>query len=61
MKVLLDYLSKVKLEFSKVSWLKPKELWQLLITVLVVTVLSASFFALADIFMSSIILKILSL
>ena len=61
MKALLDYLSKVKLEFSKVSWLKQKELWQLLITVLVVTVLSASFFALADIFMSSIILKILSL
>ena len=61
MKALLDYLSKVKLEFSKASWLKPKELWQLLITVLVVTVLSASFFALADIFMSSIILKILSL
>ncbi len=57
----LNYLSKVKLEFSKISWLKPKELSQLLMIVLLITVLAASFFALCDMFMSSLILKIFSI
>lgn len=61
MSKIFDYLSKVKLEFSKISWLKPKELSQLVIMVLVVTILASSFFALCDMFMSSIVLKIFSI
>ena len=55
----MDYLSKVKLEFSKISWLKGKELTQLMITVLVITVIAACFFSIVDMIASSIIMKII--
>ena len=61
MSKIFDYLSKVKLEFSKISWLKPKELSQLVIMVLVVTILASSFFFFFYMFMSSIVLKIFSI
>ena len=59
MKAFLDYLSKVKLEFSKISWLKGKELTQLMITVLVITIVAACFFSIVDMIASSIIMKII--
>lgn len=61
MSKIIDYFSKVKLEFFKISWLKPKELSQLLITVLVITFVSSCFFGVCDMFMSAIILKIFAL
>ena len=56
---IVDYFSKVKLEFSKVVWLKPKELSQLLITVLITTILTACFFTIIDMISSSLIMKII--
>ena len=56
---IIDYFSKVKLEFSKVVWLKPKELSQLLITVLITTILTACFFAVIDMISQSLIMRII--
>ena len=58
-KKFIDYLSKVKLEFSKVVWVKPKELKQLLITILLITILTACFFSIIDVISSSLIMKII--
>ena len=55
----IDYFSKVKLEFTKVAWLKPKELSQLLITVLITTIISACFFAVVDVISSSLIMRVI--
>ena len=56
---IIDFFSKVKLEFSKVVWLKPKELSQLLLTVLITTILTACFFTIIDTISSSLIMKII--
>ena len=56
-KNLIDYFLKVKLEFSKIVWLSSKELKQLVLVVFIATVLSACFFAVIDIVVSSIIMK----
>ena len=55
---LIDYFKKVKLEFSKVAWLKPKQTLQVLWMVLASTILSACFFAVVDMMSSSLIMKI---
>ena len=55
----MDYLSKVKLEFSKVKWLSRKELSQLVLTVFVITLLTAGCFAIIDMISSSLIMKII--
>lgn len=59
MRAFLDYLSKVRLEFSKVQWLKRKELLQLVITVFIITALTAGCFAIIDMISSSLIMKII--
>ena len=56
---LIDYFSKVKLEFFKVVWLKPQELSRLLATVLITTILTACFFAVIDMIVKNIIMKII--
>jgi len=56
---IIDYFVKVKLEFSKVVWLKPKELGQLLMTVLLTTILSALFFSIIDAISSSLTMRII--
>jgi preprotein translocase SecE subunit len=56
---IIDYFSNVKLEFSKVAWLKPKELSQLLITVLTTTVLTACFFAVIDMISQTLIMRVI--
>ena len=55
---LIDYFAKVKLEFSKVAWLNPKQTLQVLWMVLVSTIVSACFFAVVDMISSSLIMRI---
>jgi len=57
-KSVFEYFVKVKLEFSKVVWLKSNELSQLLITVLVTTVLTACFFAVLDAISQTLIMRV---
>lgn len=55
---IISYFSSVKLELSKVVWLKPNELCQLLITVLTTSVLTACFFAVVDMISQLIIMRL---
>ena len=56
---IVNYFSDVKLELSKVVWLKSNELGQLLITVLVTTILTACFFAVIDMIFQSMIMRLI--
>lgn len=59
MGLIIDYFSNVKLEFSKVVWLKQNELFQLLITVLVTTILTACFFSVVDMVSQILIMRVI--
>ena len=59
MSAIFNYFVKVKLEFSKIVWLKPKELYQLLATVLVSSILCACFFAIIDMIFNSLIMTVI--
>ena len=56
---IVDYFSNVKLELSKVVWLKPNELCQLLVTVLTTAVLTACFFAVIDMISQLMIMRLI--
>ena len=56
---IISYFSSVKLELSKVVWLKPNELCQLLVTVLTTAILTACFFAVIDMISQLMIMRLI--
>lgn len=56
---IVNYFSDVKLEFSKVVWLKYTNLSRLVIMVMVTTILTACFFAVIDTISQSFIMRLI--